>query len=524
MILKAPERVRLGIDVGGTNTDAALLFGKDVVATAKSYTTPDVRSGVIDVVTHILERSGVRRDAIEAVMIGTTQFVNAFVQRRDLAQVAVLRVSLPKGDGVPPLAGWPDDAARAIGEHIYMVRGGSYYTGQDYAPLDEEEIRRAAHDVRARGLRSIAISANFAPIRPDLEHRARDIVRAVLPDALITLSSEVGGIGLIDRESAAIINASLAGLGLKVLRSLEGAFKDLSITAPIFISQNDGTLLTTETAAMLPILTCSAGPTNSIRGAAFLTGLSDAIVVDVGGTTTDVGFVMGGFPRETTAANHIGGVRTNFRMPDVLSIGIGGGSRVRCDDRACRVGPDSVGFRLVEESRIFGGPELTATDVAVRAGLALIGDPSRVEDIPQDVVDAALDDIQRQIEDAIDQIKVSAAPLPLLLVGGGNIIVSRPLRGAAKMLRPPHAEVANAIGAAIALVSGRIDKLYDVPKLGREVALQMAKEDAKAAAVSAGADADQVEIVEIVELPMTHMRKGATQIKVRAVGPLAALV
>jgi N-methylhydantoinase A/oxoprolinase/acetone carboxylase beta subunit len=233
---------------------------------------------------------------------------------------------------------------------------------------------------------------------------------------------------------------------------------------------------------------------------------------------------MGGFPRETTAANHIGGVRTNFRMPDVLSIGIGGGSRVRCDDRACRVGPDSVGFRLVEESRIFGGPELTATDVAVRAGLALIGDPSRVEDIPQDVVDAALDDIQRQIEDAIDQIKVSAAPLPLLLVGGGNIIVSRPLRGAAKMLRPPHAEVANAIGAAIALVSGRIDKLYDVPKLGREVALQMAKEDAKAAAVSAGADADQVEIVEIVELPMTHMRKGATQIKVRAVGPLAALV
>jgi len=524
MINTALERLRLGIDVGGTNTDAALLFGKEVVATAKSHTTADVRSGVIEVVTRILERSGVRRDAIEAVMIGTTQFVNAFVQRRDLAEVAVLRVSLPKGDGVPPLAGWPDDAARAVGEHIYMVGGGSYYTGQDYAQLDEEAIRRAALDARARDLRTVAISANFAPIRPDLEHRARDIVRAVMPDALITISSEVGGIGLIDRESAAIINASLAGLGLKIVRSLESAFRDLSINAPIFISQNDGTLLTTETAALLPILTCSAGPTNSIRGAAFLTGLPDAIVVDIGGTTTDVGFVMGGFPRETTAANYIGGVRTNFRMPDVLSIGLGGGSRVRCIEGNWKVGPDSVGFRLVEDSQIFGGSELTATDLAVRAGLATIGDPSRVGHISQATVDAALENIQLQIEDAIDQVKVSPAPLPLLLVGGGNIIVARPLRGAAEMLRPPHAEVANAIGAAIALVSGRVDKLYDVPTLGREVALQMAKEDARAAAVSAGANADQVEIVEIIELPMTHMRKGATQIKVRAVGPLAALV
>src|SRR5882762_9572188 len=191
------ERMRLGIDVGGTNTDAALLCGKDVVATAKSFTTADVRSGVVNTVTRILDQSGVRRDAIEAVMIGTTQFVNAFVQRRELAEVAIMRVSLPKGDGVPPLAGWPEDAARAVGEHIYMVGGGSYYTGVDYAPLDEEALQRAALDAHQKGLRSVAISANFAPIRPDLEHRARDIVRQVMPDALITLSSVVGGLGLI---------------------------------------------------------------------------------------------------------------------------------------------------------------------------------------------------------------------------------------------------------------------------------------------------------------------------------------
>jgi len=517
------ERLRLGIDVGGTNTDAALLAGKEVVATAKSFTTADVRSGVVSTVTRLLESSGVRRDSIEAVMIGTTQFVNAFVQRRDLSHVAILRVSLPKADGVPPLAGWPDDAVDAVGEHIYMVGGGSYYTGVDYAPLDEDAIERAAVDARGKGLRSVAISANFAPIRPDLEYRVRDIVAKVMPDALITVSSDVGGIGLIDRENAAIINASLAGLASRVVASLQTAITELSIRAPVFISQNDGTLISTSTASALPILTCSSGPTNSIRGAAFLTGSSDAIVVDIGGTTTDIGFVTGGFPRETTSANYIGGVRTNFRMPDVLSIGVGGGSYVRQRGDRWTVGPDSVGFRLASEGQLFGGSVLTATDIAVQAGLAAIGDPTRLQPLSRANLDAVLENIQLQIEEAIDQIKVSAAPLPLLLVGGGNIIVSRPLKGASQMLRPPHAEVANAVGAAIALISGRVDKLYDVPKLGRDVALQMAKDEAKAAAVKAGAHPDHVEIVEVIELPMTHMRAGASQIKVRAVGPVAAL-
>lgn len=520
---KTSERLRLGIDVGGTNTDAALLRGKQVVATAKSFTTADVRGGVVNVVTEMLEKSGADRSLIDAVMIGTTQFVNAFVQRRDLVPVAIIRVSLPKADGVPPLAGWPDDIAAIVGGQVYMVGGGAYYTGKDYAPLDEEAIRAAAIDAKGRGLRAVAISANFAPIRPDLETRARDIVLKVIPDANVTVSAEVGGIGLKDRENAAIINASLSALGDTVVRSLQQALADLSVGAPIFISQNDGTLMLPEIAARLPILTCSAGPTNSIRGAAFLTGLTDAIVADIGGTTTDIGFLTRGFPRETTAANHIGGVRTNFRMPDVLSIGVGGGSHVTTVDGGCKVGPRSVGFRLAQEGLIFGGETLTASDIAVRAGQAKIGDPARVADLSDETVEAALDSIHGQIEEAIDQIKVNAAPLPLLLVGGGNIIVSRPLRGTSEVLRPEHAEVANAVGAAIALVSGRIDKLYDVPTLGRETALAMAKEEAKAAAVRAGADPDQVEIVEVIELPMMHMRSGATQIKVRAVGPVASL-
>src|SRR5207247_630326 len=141
--------------------------------------------------------------------------------------------------------------------------------------------------------------------------------------------------------------------------------------------QNDGTLMVMDYALRYPILTIASGPSNSLRGGAFLSGLEDAIVVDVGGTTTDVGVLVGGFPRESAVAVNIGGVRTNFRMPDLISIGLGGGSLVRRNG-AVRVGPDSVGYNLEEDGLVFGGKTLTATDIAVAVGRANLGDAKKV--------------------------------------------------------------------------------------------------------------------------------------------------
>jgi N-methylhydantoinase A/oxoprolinase/acetone carboxylase beta subunit len=138
-------------------------------------------------------------------------------------------------------------------------------------------------------------------------------------------------------------------------------------------------------------------------------------------------------------------------------------------------------------------------------------------------VSAALDAIHARIEEAIDQVKTSARAMPLILVGGGNILVSRPLRGASEVLRPRYAEVANAVGAAIALVSGRVERMYDLTSAGRSGALEAAKREAVAAAIQAGAQADAVEIVDVAEMPMTHMKSGSVQIRVRAAGPLASL-
>ncbi len=212
-------------------------------------------------------------------------------------------------------------------------------------------------------------------------------------------------------------------------------------------------------------------------------------------------------------------------MPDVLSVGLGGGSILRQTGagESLTVGPDSVGFRLRERALVFGGDTLTTTDIAVQAGQAVIGDPARVANLPESLVSTALDKIHARIEEAIDQVKTSARAMPLILVGGGHILVSRPLRGASQVLRPRYAEVANAVGAAIALVSGRVERMYDLTSAGRSGALEAAKREAMAAAIQAGAQADAVEIIDVAEMPMTHMKSGSVQIRVRAAGPLASL-
>jgi len=241
------ETARLGIDVGGTNTDAVVMAGERVLASEKRSTTADVSSGVISVVDAVLKKAGVAPQDLAQVMIVTTQFINAFVQRRQLTRVAAVRVSLPKTDGIPPFIGWPADLIDAVGEQSYLVGGGSFYDGKEYAPLDLQGLADAARDLRARNIKSIAVISNFAPVRPDIERRAAEVLLQTLPDADITLSSDVGGLGLIDRENAALINASLRQLSRSVVKALTDAFEKLGIHAPIYLSQNDGTLISKTT-------------------------------------------------------------------------------------------------------------------------------------------------------------------------------------------------------------------------------------------------------------------------------------
>ena len=341
------------------------------------------------------------------------------------------------------------------------------------------------------------------------------------PDARITLSGDIGRIGLIERENAAIMNSALLGLADHVVRSFRQALQALDIRAPFFISQNDGTLLDPATVARFPVSTFASGPTNSMRGAAFLTGAADALVLDIGGTTADAGALVNGFPRESAIAVDIGGVRTNFRMPDILSIGLGGGSLVTTENGRVCIGPKSVGYRITSEALVFGGAQLTASDIAVAAGYADIGDRDRVRHLDNTFVAAAVDEIHRLAEDALDRMKTSAKPARVVLVGGGSVLIDRELKGAAELTVPAQAGVANAIGAAIAQVGGEVDRIFSYETNGREGALEEARNQATAAAMAAGAIPRSIHIVDVEELPLQYLPGGAVRLRVKAVGDLA---
>jgi N-methylhydantoinase A/oxoprolinase/acetone carboxylase beta subunit len=206
-------------------------------------------------------------------------------------------------------------------------------------------------------------------------------------------------------------------------------------------------------------------------------------------------------------------------MPDVFSFGLGGGSLVRADGDLS-IGPDSVGYELTERALVFGGSELTATDVAVAGGLAEIGDADRVASLDGDLVDRAVRLIEREISEAVDRMKTSAGAIPVVVVGGGSILLGDSLPGASEVVKPDHYAVANAIGAAIAQIGGEVDRVFSLAQIPREEALELAKAEATEKAVAAGANADTVHVVDVEEVPLAYLPSNATRIHVKAVGEL----
>ena len=506
----------IGVDVGGTNTDAVVMDGSRVLAWAKTTTTPDATGGLVAAVREALAQSGVAAAAVRAVMVGTTRFTNAVVERRDLAPTAVVRLGLPATLSVPPLTDWPDDLRQAIGARTYLVEGGHEFDGREIAHLNEADLRKIGRHIRREGFRAVAVVGVFSPVTDRHEQRAAAILRQLHPEVSCSLSHEIGHLGLLERENATVMNACLTDLAGRFLDGLAAALRELDLAAPLYLTQNDGTLMTAEVARRYPVHTFSSGPTNSMRGAAFLSGVRDGIVVDVGGTTTDVGAVVRGFPREAGLAAVVGGVRTNFRMPDVLSIGLGGGSLVEGDT----VGPRSVGYRLTEEARVFGGGTLTATDIAVAAGRAAIGEPARVAGLDRGLVERALARIEAMVTEAIDRVRTGADPVPVVAVGGGSVLLPGALpKVASRIVRPEHFQVANAVGAAIAEVSGEVDRVFMLDE-GRDAVLARAKAEAMARAVEAGADERRLEIAEVDEVPLTYLPSNAARVRVKATGPL----
>jgi N-methylhydantoinase A/oxoprolinase/acetone carboxylase beta subunit len=156
----------------------------------------------------------------------------------------------------------------------------------------------------------------------------------------------------------------------------------------------------------------------------------------------------------------------------------------------------------------------------VAAGVADIGERSRVAHLDPALVRSALDRIQEMSEAAVDRMKTSAEPVPVIVVGGGSILIHKPVAGASEMVKPDHYEAANAVGAAIAQISGEVDRVYSLASMTRDAALDDAKAEASAKSAEAGADPATIQIVDVEDVPLAYLPGNATRIRVKAVGDL----
>jgi N-methylhydantoinase A/oxoprolinase/acetone carboxylase beta subunit len=337
--LEAPQPLAVGLDTGGTYTDAVVLdAAQRVLASAKALTTHwDLSIGLHAALRAVLEAlpAATNRGHISLVSVSTTLATNAVVENR-FAPVCTILVGFD--ERMVERSG----LTCAGGGVIVRVQGGHEATGDESAPLDEAAVDAAVSEFGPR-VEAFAVASMFSVRNPAHEQRVRERIRA-LSGKPVTCSYELSSqLDAPKRALTAALNARLTPQIQHLLEALAGVLARERIAAPVMIVKGDGTLIRAEVALEYPVETVLSGPAASVVGAGFLSGLKDFAVADMGGTTTDVAMVAGGTPVVRGEGAVIGGWRTMVEAIDVRTCGLGGDSEVHLDrDARLRVGPRRV--------------------------------------------------------------------------------------------------------------------------------------------------------------------------------------
>ena len=315
----------IGLDTGGTFTDAALLDSAagTVLGTGKSLTTrEDLSIGVGGAIARVLEGFDGAPSDIGLVSLSTTLATNAVVEgvggRACLVMIGFDETALERAD-----------LARALGQDpVIFISGGHNADGTPQARLDEPALRAAIESGRD-GVSAYAVAGHFATRNPEHETRARDMIRE-LTGAPVTCSHELSSsLGGPRRALTALLNARLINLLDRLVAATESIMAAQGLACPLMVVKGDGSLLQAEFARSRPVETVLSGPAASLAGAAFLAGTKTALVADIGGTTTDIALLQNGAPRLKPDGALVGGWQTMVEAADIRTCGLGGDSEVR---------------------------------------------------------------------------------------------------------------------------------------------------------------------------------------------------
>ena len=334
--INATQDLWLGLDTGGTFTDAVLLAERRVIASAKALTTPwDLALGIGEAIRAVLALlpADARRQDVSLVSVSTTLATNAVVENR-FSPVCTLLIGFD--DAMVERSGLQRPGGGGL---VVRIQGGHGATGEEAAALDEAAVRRAvaAHEARVE---AFAVAANFSVRNPAHELRARKLIRELTPKPVTCAHELSSKLDAPRRALTAALNARLTPQIRHLIEALSQVVADEAIDAPLMIVKGDGSLMKAQIALEYPVETILSGPAASVVGAGFLTGLADFMVADMGGTTTDIAVVSGGRPVISGEGALVGAWRTMVEAVDVRTSGLGGDSEVHLDrqHRLC-VGP-----------------------------------------------------------------------------------------------------------------------------------------------------------------------------------------
>jgi len=467
----------LGIDVGGTHTDAVLIDQFAVLKKAKVLTDGrNLLTSLLAVTNELVDESTVGQ--LERVVLSTTISTNAIVQNK-VDRVGMLVVS---GPGLPP-------ALYDVHQDTYFMSGYINHRGMEIAGIDRKAALRMRDRFHSEGIRNVGIVGKFSTRNPRQEIELREIVQDRLDH--VTLGHRMSGhLNFPRRIATTYLNEAIWGLYQKFVNEVLHFVHTRGINVPIYILKADGGTFDISQSAEFPVQTILSGPAASIMGILTTTGCdSDAIALDIGGTTTDIAVFADGVPLFEPFGVTIEGHKTLIRGLRTRSIGVGGDSVVRLREGGLYVGPDREG-----PAAAFGGPFPTPTDAMIVLGMTGIGCPDKaaaaiipLADALHCTVGEAARAIYRQtclqivgqVRDFVEEINNQPVytihemldgkrlnPRLLYVVGGPAGLLApelgRLLECEARI--PIHAEVANAIGAALARTTAEMTLLADTER------------------------------------------------------------